>query len=249
MDALSNQAFIDNFPSVFFRAVGVVTILPVGPAGVINRVVLALGMACMFSSAVPSTSPHNILIPIEFIIGVIIGLPFTMIVSLIELFGELCDAGRGQTIAHIYDPLHGETQNVSAVYLKNLALATLALLGIFEYVIRWFAKSLELVPPGAFDLSLLAGQGMVILKYCVTMLGDSFSMFLPLGLAYLFVDQTFGFISKTLNGISLTPESFQVKSFITFLVLGSFAAIFPALLNGLITPTVQLLVPPPLTGP
>jgi flagellar biosynthesis protein FliR len=216
MDALLVS---QNFPGVFLRCVGLLTVLPLGQMLLIPRIALAAAAAFFFVDSVPSHLPLNAAhLAGEFGVGVILGLPAALMVECAGMWGELYDTARGQAIASSYDHLQNTPSSQFQSLACSWAWAALLSLGLLPALFLGFGKSLSLLPLGEVIRMDYANLGQRILQGVALQGGALLASFLPIGLVFVGIDFALGLISKFVPGLSLQNEAFAIKT-ITGLLL------------------------------
>jgi flagellar biosynthesis protein FliR len=217
-----SQAWLTSFVCSFFRGLGVAALLPFGSAfeGALHRVIIAAGVGLLFADGQAATPPLSLAGACgDFLVGLALGMPWMLCTELGGMLGELFDAGRGQTIGALYDPLSGVYQSQMCLCLRLLVWASVLAAGALEVVLSSLQESLALIPQGA----RMIGQGLEFGSRLMTLLSRSFggmlSLYLPFALLFLLVDAAAGFAAKVLPQAGLCSESFQVKSWLGLLLL------------------------------
>ncbi len=196
-------------------------IIPLGDGsiGILRKLPLAVLLALM-AGPVKTFDPIAGL-PGEVFIGLLIGLPLALLITAAGMFGDLFDTERGQSLATIYDPLQDVQESATGILLKNLLWAELLFLGAGEDLVRGFILSFERIAPGSLNsegwffeldalLTFLTSRGILIFK-----------IFIPWAVLFLAVEISMGFVSKVVPQVSLSSESFQLKSYLGVLILAS----------------------------
>lgn len=216
-----NADFLNIFPGIFCRALGLFAFLPFGSelTGVALRFVLAAGLAVIFGTNLQTSDfvVHGLLI--EFLIGILISLPLILILNLAESFGELIDNGRGQTIAQNYDPISNNSISHLAIFSKNFVLAYLFIAGNLDLNIAAFKESLSLVPIYKYANLNFQILGSKLLVYLTASLDGLLSTSLIFLATFLLIEFAIGIIGKLVPNVSLTTENYLCKSFAAFMLI------------------------------
>jgi len=216
------EAFLNAFPSAFFRALGLIAVLPIGDklSGVIQKLLLAAGLALLSAGSIESSGLHGVFGAVgEFLIGFVISIPLALAVSAAKMWGELFDAGRGQTIGSMYDPVNGSSLSSMAFLAKHYVWVLLLITGTLDRTIFSYYESFSIISPGEFAMANLSAfsQGIIImLGY--TLIG-LISLYLVFAALFLLIDCFVGLISKSVPQVSFFSESFQVKTYLGFLLI------------------------------
>jgi type III secretory pathway component EscT len=205
-------SFVTPYASSFARAQGAMLLLPIGE-GLISvfalRTILALFMtyACGIESS-ESLSLHALIV--EVIIGVCLTLPLALVVNAASSLGEVFDTGRGQNIASLLDPLHETFESSTALILRTLVFAQLLMLGVLEDLFGIYRESFTLLSSAVIHFN---HEGLIdLLEFCQWIFTGSFSLCLPWLLIFLLIEVFLCFVSRALPQVSLSGESFQLKS-------------------------------------
>jgi|GEM_PF-4338506 len=224
--------------TVFFRAIGLITILPFGDGvmGTAQRIGLAAGIALCFGphatvgADLVGRSPAELSWMIalaEFCIGILIGLPLAIICECAASWGELFDLTRGQNMAAIFDPANGQSSSTVATMMRYGCITLLFGAGVLTGTIIGFGQSLVLIPPGSVSSLDLMATAQSVLVLIAAMLRGLFSSFLPLAVVFICVEIAFGVLSKTRSGLAVAAESFTVKTVLGILVLAGLLRVVP----------------------
>ena len=220
-----SQLNISYFIALLFRSLGSIALLPLGTDGIYS-----VGQKFMFSAIIAGLLYHTSAIeislisyPFEFIIGVLVSLPCAMVIQGSALWGELFDTGRGQNIAQIYDPISQTSQSQISIVLKNYSWTILLFLGIFEEIIYSLFLSIKIFSPGTLFQSSFIQIGKDALRISTSTLAGAVTAFIWLSVIFLTVEILFGLIGKLLPNVSLTGESFLIKTTLAFLILSQLA--------------------------
>jgi len=216
------EAFLDAFPSAFFRALGVIVVLPIGDklSGIVQKVMLAAGLALLTAGSIGETHSSGIFGALgEFLIGFVISLPLALAVSAAKMWGELFDAGRGQTIGSMYDPVNGSSLSSMAFLSKHYVWVLLLITGTLDRTILSYYESFSIIGAGGFtisNLTIFSQAIMIMLGYTLVGLISFYLVFASL---FLLVDCFVGLISKSVPQVSFFSESFQVKTYLGFALI------------------------------
>ncbi len=199
------------------RAIPLVLLLPLGQELVSYSIKIALALVFVVSAySVPTAAEVTLsLLAREVMIGGMIAFPFVLVVSLLEMAGELVDLGRGQMAAQFIDPF----------YQQNSPLAKLAYVGGVAYLL-WKGVLVELLL--AYHESYtrmpslsahISGMGPLILERLLAMFELLATLVVPVLYLFLLVELAFGVAGKLFSAGKLNGESFVVKSAILTLTL------------------------------
>jgi flagellar biosynthesis protein FliR len=173
---------------------------------------LALGDSCKVSEY----SSLLFLIP-EFITGLIIAAPVRFLTESAEMFGELLDTARGQTIGSIIDPLNQQQSSDMAAFSRLVVITLSIQLGLFDRAMASVAESYHVLPAGGLfssrvDLFSFVAGG-------VSVVGIAIRFSAVWLVAYLITDIISALLAKVSHGMNFTTTATLVKMVITFLLL------------------------------
>jgi flagellar biosynthesis protein FliR len=201
------------------RTFGLLISLPTGDAlQTLPRLFIAVCFAAALapSLAIPDTFSWYRLIP-EFLIGLLIAAPIRFLAEAGEMFGEVIDTARGQTIGSVMDPLNGQQVSDMAT-LTKLAVTVLAIqLGGFDLCVAALRQSYDFFPLGGLQVGdqflmaiLHSGIGIVSAALAFS------SVWL---LAYLITDLSAALFTKVCQGLCFSTTANMVKMILTFVLL------------------------------
>ncbi|MGC3991892.1 MAG: flagellar biosynthetic protein FliR [Chthoniobacteraceae bacterium] len=159
MEALFDPARIYLLLLIFFRAGGLITILPViSSAGVpvILRLALAMMLSVLVYALVPSLGapPDSILLIIlgvahEVVVGLLMGMAVRLLFYALEMAGQIIATEVGLIMSSSLDPITEGTSSPPTQMLAYFGAVIFFACGAHHAVIFAFARSFELVPPAA----------------------------------------------------------------------------------------------------
>jgi flagellar biosynthesis protein FliR len=175
----------------------------------------------------------------ELLLGALIGLPLLLVVQAGKMFGELFDAGRGQSIGTQYDPVSSMSSQVMSKCIGSWLVATLLFLGLLPQILMTLQQSFLAINPGSMSLFDLARSHRSVVELVILSLTFAFSVYVPCALLFLIVDLFAGFVSRLLPKFAIHGETFLVRTVVGFLMLMSSGAsgLHWSLLEMCITPT------------
>jgi len=201
------------------RTFGMMISLPTGDGlQTLPRLFIAVCFACALAPAMPAAPDFSWyrLAP-EFIIGLLIAAPVRFLAEASEMFGELIDTARGQTIGSVVDPLNGQ-QGSDMATIARVAMVTFAIhLGAFDRSVEALRQSYVALPLGGALLyeSVLSS----VLRQGLSIVGVALSFSSVWLVAYLVTDMATGLLSKVTQGINFTSTGTVVKMVLTFVLL------------------------------
>ncbi len=216
------HALLSSFVPSFFRALGLLYILPFGE-GYLNaatKLAIAVGMALFIQPELPAAGPlYPISYMSEFLIGICIGLPTALTISAFSMWGELMDTARGQNISYILDPLSNIQSPLLGVFMNNLAWSSAVLLGVLELNLVGYVRSFNIIAAGGFEIFNLTTIASQMLKFLGISISALLLFHLPVALLFLMIELALGYIAKVIPRSSFAAESFQIKSYLGLLMI------------------------------
>ncbi len=206
------------------RTFGMLISLPTGDGlQTLPRLFIAVCFACALAPAVPMASEISVyrLAP-EFLIGLLIAAPLRFLAEASEMFGELIDTARGQTIGSVVDPLNGQ-QGSDMATIMRLAMVVLAIhLGAFDRCVEAVRDSYAVLPLGGALMyeSILSS----VLKQGVAIISVALSFSSVWLVAYLVTDIATGVMAKVAQGLQFTSTATVIKMILTFILFMNLCA-------------------------
>jgi len=173
---------------------------------------LALGDSCKVSEY----SSLLFLIP-EFITGLIIAAPVRFLTESAEMFGELLDTARGQTIGSIVDPLNQQQSSDMAAFSRLVVLILSIQLGLLDRAVIAAAESYKVLQAGALFSSKMDLMSVALSGVSVVGIALRFSAVWLV--AYLLTDIASALLAKVSHGLNFTTTATLLKMVFTFLLL------------------------------
>ena len=154
----------------------------------------------------------------ELFMGLALGLAVNFLFMGIQAGGELLGFQMGFTMINFADPLTGNQTGLSAFFLWMVSLLVFLVLDGHLYMIRGFAQSFSLVPPGG----LLIREEL--LTQILQLAGQLFSLALkiaaPVMVALFMVEVALGLVARTSPQIHIMDFGFPLKIGVGFFFLG-----------------------------
>ena len=218
------------------RVAGVFVFLPIpGMSGVLQpaRVILALSVTIALFSAWPqvTAAPSGGLLALwiltEAALGVGIGLAVGFIAESLAVGAQALGLQAGYSFAATIDP-NTEADSTVLVVFSQLAAGLLFFVsGLHREVIRVFAHSLEVCPPGTYSLAKGAAGDILLLGG--TMFATGLRLALPLITVLVMVDISLALLGRVNAQLQLLHLAFPIKMMLGLAVLGWVALLIPAL--------------------
>jgi flagellar biosynthesis protein FliR len=138
-----------------------------------------------------------------------------------QMFGELIDSARGQTISAVVDPLNGQTPSDLAAVCRTAAIGLALSLGALDVLVRSLAQSFALFPAGC-GLAGVEGAD-ALARWGLAVVGVSLRLSAIFFGAFVMVDLVAGIAARLLKGVQFVTASGIAKAALTFFLLAVLA--------------------------
>jgi len=212
------------FTLVLVRASGLMMIAPIYGSNDVPlrvRAMLAFTLALLITPTqwnvvvrFPQTLPaYVLLLAGELIVGLVLGLGVVILLSGIQLTGQLISRVSGLALANIADPTFGGSSAVFSRLLTLLTLAVFVTTGGHRMVMAALLDTFAALPLGTLGIPRGIGETMV------TLLAQSFSLGLrasaPAVTAVLLSTVVLGLIGRTLPQLNILAVGFGLNSMVS----------------------------------
>jgi flagellar biosynthesis protein FliR len=208
---------------LFARCLGVTTMLPLGESlQVFPRLLLTVGLAAALLPVVQGTGMEPLtplLFLAEFIVGVLVASPVRVAVESAEMFGELLDTTRGQTIGSIQDPMGGQVTSDLAAVARIVTLIAAVHFGALEALALGVASSYGAFPCGGVLTSSSNNAPSEIFWFLISVVAGSLNLAALWAVALVTVDLTCVVASRVSQGLSFSSTGALTKMVVTFFLL------------------------------
>ena len=228
------------FTLVLGRVSGLVMTAPVfgtKAAPMRARALLAVSVTLLVSPLLAATPPvdmTNLLIYAKYMInevlvGVLLGFGVTLLLSGIQLTGQIVSQLSGTALSDVFDPTIENNVSVFSQAFYFLTLAIFVLLGGHRMVMEALLDTYNWLPPGGATL------GETYLDVLISLLSQSFQLGIraaaPAMTALLLATLVLGLVGRTLPQINILAVGFSVNTLLTLgcvsLSLGTVMWAFP----------------------
>ena len=226
-----------NIPTTVKAAVSMVFTLGVWPA-------------VSLSGAFMPTHPFDIAIMLlgELVIGLVLGMIVNFLFMGIQAGGELLGFQMGFAMITFADPISGNNTGATSFFIWMVSLLTFLSLEGHLYMIRGFAATFDLIPPGG----LFIGQGLLdqVVSLSVGMFRLALKICAPVMVALFMVEVALGLVARTSPQIHIMEFGFPIKISVGFFFIGLIFNImaqhigsFIAGMDGLFTNVLRAMSP------
>jgi flagellar biosynthesis protein FliR len=172
----------------------------------------------------------------EALIGVCIGILIGLVVQALQMGASLVGVQIGFGMGQLLDPLTGgQTETISQFYGLLVTLVFFAVNG-HHLAIIGLVKTFEVVPAGAADMSLLAGDRFA--PFVASLFEFAVRVSLPVMGALLLTDLGLGLIARTIPQMNVLVEGFPVKVTIGLMVMAASMPLLTAFMGNAMTRTL-----------
>jgi type III secretory pathway component EscT len=194
---------------VFYRALGFLILMPLGvSAGRLGaRIIIALIVGGLFGSDATQTGSPFLDIPL----GLVLALPIAIIPSIMNTFGSIFDAVRGQSLGSIYDPFSNNSSPLFGLTLEKFAWLIILGTGGLEEGLRSVILSKELSLSSGINWTF---TGAALLKIIAENFIAIWGTLIPFSILCIAAEVLFILAGKLLPKGSFNGESLYLKSFL-----------------------------------
>ena len=168
--------------------------------------------------------------------GVALGFAVLVLFSAIQAAGDLIDLQVGFSLGGIIDPLSGVTAAPVGRFHQLLALVILFAINGHVLVVQGFLRSVEAVPLGQIDLSVLAAElsGLVATFFAATI-----EIGLPVLAALFCTEVALGLLGKAAPQLNILVLGFGAKTVVALVLLGLTLTMLPEATESLLGRAVR----------
>lgn len=201
------------------RCFGVAVCLPLGDAlQALPRLCVAIAWGLALLGAVPAMAELSALSCLwEFAVGVLLAVPLRLVSDSAEMFGELVDTARGQTISSVIDPLGGQGASDLAALCRVAAVAAAVHMGALELSVRELAASYQFFPLGAPWRGVWHATDLF--GWSTALVGGVLALSSIWLAAFLMVDVVAAAAARLVRGLQFSLAGSTAKALLAFLLL------------------------------
>jgi len=189
------------------------------------RALLAVALALLLAPSqwhVDVTYPGNTLnylvfVGAELLIGTCLGLGIVVLLSGVQLAGQLIGRMGGMMLADVFDPTTETSVPMFSRFLFLVTLAVFVCIGGHRVVMAGLLDTFQTIPPGSGLVPVSVADAFV------TLVAQSFALGLraavPVVTALLLSTLVLGLISRTLPQLNILMVGFGLNALLTFAVL------------------------------
>lgn len=189
------------------------------------RIVLAVALAWMMYytfdiEPFEINGDYILLVLKEAIVGLMLGLAASMVMSAVQIAGGFIDFQMGFAMANIIDPQTGAQAPLMGQFLNFLALLLLLAINGHHLILDGIYYSYQFMPMDQFFPSFgEEGTALYIIKMFVSVFAIAFQMSAPIVATLFLVTLALGITGKTVPQMNIFVIGFPIKIAVGFLVL------------------------------
>lgn len=195
--------------------------IPIAVKGAMT-IVFTLGLwpHLSLSGAVMPAHPFDMALMLlgEVVIGLVLGMAINFLFMGIQSGGELLGFQMGFTMINFADPLTGNNTGIAAFFLWMTSLLVFLALDGHLYMIKGFAASFKILPPG----SLYLGENLLweVLALSAQIFVLAIKIAAPVMVAIFMVEVALGLVARTSPQVHIMEFGFPIKIGVGFFFLG-----------------------------
>jgi flagellar biosynthesis protein FliR len=212
--------FVSSYVALFARVLGVVIGIPFGDTVArIPRVMIAAGVTVAIADNIEPMRLPLFTVPVELLIGYILAAPVRLAVESSQMFGELLDTARGQTVGSVLDPLGSGAASDLAVIARISSLAWALHIGGVEAIVRMLIAGLDVYPPGGGTMGIAATLVSFETRALAVFAGAAFRLGVVWCVGYLMIELLCAFCAQVVGKLSCSTAGQILKALFTYIVL------------------------------
>lgn len=176
---------------------------------------------------------------LEVAFGVTVGLAVAFLAESFVLAAQMLGLQAGYSYASTVDPTNQSDATVLQVMVQLMSGILFFSLGLDRQVIRIFAQSLYVYPPGSFVPSASIAQALQHLG--TAMFATGLRLALPVIALLLLIDLSLALLGRINSQLQLLTLAFPLKMLATLAALAGMATLFPAMLAKAANQTFTML--------
>ena len=181
----------------------------------------------------PGTFPGSLigltlLLAKEIMLGTILGLAVRMLLTAVQIMGQLVGFQMGFAVANVIDPLGGNQISVLSQFCFLVSILTMFSVGGHWWFFRALADSFKLVPPG--DLHLTQGLMAQVMQAAADMFSLAIRIGAPVIAALIFSQVSMGILAKTVPQMNILIVGFPINIMVGLIFLSlTLSVLVPAM--------------------
>jgi flagellar biosynthesis protein FliR len=185
----------------------------------VPRAIVAVGITCALLNLVEPGAVSVLILPIEFVLGYAVTAPIRIAIDASQMFGELLDTARGQTIGSVVDPLGTGAPSDLAGVARMAALVWTLQIGGLEAIVRILSEWLAVYPPGGGAPGLAHTLVALEVRALATVAGGALRLSLVWCTGYLMIEILCAFCGQVMGRVSCGTLGQLLKMLFTYVLL------------------------------
>jgi flagellar biosynthetic protein FliR len=165
----------------------------------------------------------------EAAVGLAIGVSMAFVMEAFAVAAQMAGLQAGYAYASTVDPNTQADSGVLLVFAQLIASALFFALGLDREILRLFARSLEVIPAGAYVFSRASARPVVELSAGLFTVGARLA--LPVVALLVMVDVAMALLGRLNQQLQLLSLAFPAKMLIALLVLSWVAVLYPRVMT------------------
>ncbi len=165
----------------------------------------------------------------EAALGIGIGLAVAFITEGLNLAAQIMGLQAGYAYASTIDPTTQADSSILVIFSQLAGSLLFFAMGLDREIIRIFARSLEVIPPGSFVLS--GAMGRQLLSMAGGMFSTGIRLALPVVAILLLVDISLALLGRVNAQLQLLTIAFPVKMLVALAIFGWLLLLIPVFLR------------------
>jgi len=238
-----------GFLTVLARVSGALAFVPLpglASAPSMVRAVLALSLTVALAPLWPEVAPAElpagrilVMLLSEAALGITIGLAVAFLIETLLFAAQVFGVQTGYSYASTVNPNTDADSSVLLVFAQLMSGLLFFALGMDREVLRVFAASLRVYPPGTFLLKASTAGAVIALG--ANMLATGVRMALPMVALLMLVDIALALLGRMHQQLQLLSLAFPVKMLATLAFLAAISALFLPVYRGAAERTMATL--------
>jgi flagellar biosynthesis protein FliR len=161
----------------------------------------------------------------EAALGITIGLVTGFLTDAFVVFGQIAGLQAGYSFASTIDPTTQADSSMFIVLAQTISSLLFFALGLHREILRIFARSLEVQPPGTFAITKVTADSVIRLGSSVFTTG--LKLALPMIALMVMVDLVLALLGRINSHLQLLTLAFPAKMLASLALLSALAGILP----------------------
>jgi flagellar biosynthesis protein FliR len=161
----------------------------------------------------------------EAALGITVGLVVSFFAEAFGVFGQMVGLQAGYSFASTIDPTTQADSGILVVLAQTVSGLLFFTLGLHREVLRFFARSLESIPPGSYRITTATADTLIRLGSTIFSTGVRLAF--PVVALMVMVDLALALLGRINAQMQLGPLTFPAKMLAGLAIIAAMAPIFP----------------------